>query len=217
MTGEEPAVTVAGLADGVLTRERALPQPGGRDPAPGDLALLQSFVNTHFDLVDEWGADRLSTPERLARWLGDRGLLTQDSRLGRADLEHALGLREGLRELARANRDRSFRPDSALVERINQVAGRAPVALVTSARGVILTPRAETDLDAGLGVLLAIAGHAMIDGGWGRLKACPGDHCGWVFYDHSRNNSGRWCSMAVCGGRTKARAHYRRRRGRGPG
>jgi predicted RNA-binding Zn ribbon-like protein len=52
----------------------------------------------------------------------------------------------------------------------------------------------------------------MIDGRWQRMKACPGEHCGWVFYDHSRNNSGRWCSMAVCGGRTKARAHYRRQR-----
>jgi predicted RNA-binding Zn ribbon-like protein len=66
--------------------------------------------------------------------------------------------------------------------------------------------------------LLAIALRAMIDGRWQRLKTCPGEHCGWVFYDHSRNNSGRWCSMAVCGGRTKARTHYQRRlRTRGPG
>ena len=50
------------------------------------------------------------------------------------------------------------------------------------------------------------------DGSWARLKVCPGVDCGWVFYDHSRNNSSRWCSMAVCGGRTKARSHYRRRR-----
>jgi predicted RNA-binding Zn ribbon-like protein len=60
--------------------------------------------------------------------------------------------------------------------------------------------------------LLAILAEAMVDGSWQRLKACPGRHCGWVFYDHSRNNSGRWCSMSVCGGREKARAHYHRQR-----
>jgi predicted RNA-binding Zn ribbon-like protein len=43
------------------------------------------------------------------------------------------------------------------------------------------------------------------------LKACPGRHCGWAFYDHSRNQSARWCSMQICGDREKARAYYRRR------
>jgi predicted RNA-binding Zn ribbon-like protein len=52
----------------------------------------------------------------------------------------------------------------------------------------------------------------MLDGTWRRLKVCPGDHCGWAFYDHSRNQTGRWCSMSVCGGRAKARAHYHRHR-----
>lgn len=61
------------------------------------------------------------------------------------------------------------------------------------------------------GALLAIAAAAIADGSWSRLKVCPGPHCGWLFYDHSRNRSGRWCSMAVCGGREKARTHYRRR------
>jgi predicted RNA-binding Zn ribbon-like protein len=68
-------------------------------------------------------------------------------------------------------------------------------------------------LDAALGVVLAIAARGMLDGTWERLKICPGDDCGWAFYDHSRNRSGRWCSMLVCGGRAKARTHYQRHRG----
>jgi predicted RNA-binding Zn ribbon-like protein len=68
-----------------------------------------------------------------------------------------------------------------------------------------------TGLDRALGVVLAITGRAMLDGTWRRLKTCPGHDCGWAFYDHSRNQTGRWCSMSVCGGRAKARAHYRRR------
>ena len=69
-----------------------------------------------------------------------------------------------------------------------------------------------TGVAGALGLILALAAQAMLEGTWGRLKICPGDHCGWAFYDNSRNQTGRWCSMSVCGGRAKARAHYRRRR-----
>jgi predicted RNA-binding Zn ribbon-like protein len=41
-----------------------------------------------------------------------------------------------------------------------------------------------------------------------RLGACPA--CGWLFLDISRNGRRRWCSMATCGAREKARRHYRR-------
>jgi hypothetical protein len=34
-------------------------QPGGRSPAPGELGLVQAFINTHYDLVDEHGAELL--------------------------------------------------------------------------------------------------------------------------------------------------------------
>lgn len=43
-----------------------------------------------------------------------------------------------------------------------------------------------------------------------RLKQCG--HCGWLFLDRSRNRSRLWCDMAVCGNRTKAGRHYRRRK-----
>ena len=44
-----------------------------------------------------------------------------------------------------------------------------------------------------------------------RLKRCPGSgDCGWVFIDTSKNSSRRWCSMAGCGNRAKARRHTRR-------
>jgi predicted RNA-binding Zn ribbon-like protein len=58
----------------------------------------------------------------------------------------------------------------------------------------------------------AFAATAIADGSWRRLKVCPGEDCGWAFYEHSRNRTGRWCSMAVCGGHAKARSHYRRLR-----
>ncbi|WP_210767789.1 CGNR zinc finger domain-containing protein [Cellulomonas humilata] len=45
-----------------------------------------------------------------------------------------------------------------------------------------------------------------------RLKACANPDCQWVYYDGSRNRSGRWCSMTECGDVMKARAYRQRSR-----
>ncbi|MFW6088609.1 MAG: CGNR zinc finger domain-containing protein [Gemmatimonadota bacterium] len=45
-----------------------------------------------------------------------------------------------------------------------------------------------------------------------RVKVCAADDCGWFFVDVSRNRSRRWCDMAGCGNRDKAR-RYRARHG----
>jgi predicted RNA-binding Zn ribbon-like protein len=44
-----------------------------------------------------------------------------------------------------------------------------------------------------------------------RVKQCPGDRCGWLFVDESRNRSRRWCDSRECGNRERVRAHYQRR------
>jgi predicted RNA-binding Zn ribbon-like protein len=48
-------------------------------------------------------------------------------------------------------------------------------------------------------------------GQWSRVKTCARDSCRWVFFDHSRNRSGRWCSMRVCGNREKTAAYRARK------
>jgi predicted RNA-binding Zn ribbon-like protein len=50
----------------------------------------------------------------------------------------------------------------------------------------------------------------MTDGTWKRLKACRNHGCRWAFYDYSKNRSGSWCSMQLCGNRTKTRSYRRR-------
>ena len=77
------------------------PQPGGRKPAPGGLGLVQAFVNTHFDLEYEHGADLLKTPASLVAWLEQHRMVDPGTAADRHDLERALALREGLRQLAR--------------------------------------------------------------------------------------------------------------------
>ncbi|KUL31757.1 CGNR zinc finger domain-containing protein [Actinoplanes awajinensis] len=44
----------------------------------------------------------------------------------------------------------------------------------------------------------------------GRLRPCGNPECRLFLIDHSKPNSARWCSMAVCGNRMKARRHYGR-------
>jgi predicted RNA-binding Zn ribbon-like protein len=42
------------------------------------------------------------------------------------------------------------------------------------------------------------------------IRACPGHDCGWLFLDPRGRR--RWCTMAVCGNRAKARRHAARTR-----
>jgi predicted RNA-binding Zn ribbon-like protein len=44
----------------------------------------------------------------------------------------------------------------------------------------------------------------------GRLRPCANGECHLFLIDHRKANSARWCSMAACGNRMKARRHYQR-------
>lgn len=46
----------------------------------------------------------------------------------------------------------------------------------------------------------------------GRLKVCPGETCGWLFIDTSKNRSRHWCSMRTCGNAAKVRRFRERNR-----
>ena len=40
------------------------------------------------------------------------------------------------------------------------------------------------------------------------LRRCANEACLWLFLDASKNATRRWCDMASCGNRAKARRHY---------
>nr|WP_228495171.1 CGNR zinc finger domain-containing protein [Clavibacter sp. VKM Ac-2873] len=44
----------------------------------------------------------------------------------------------------------------------------------------------------------------------GRLRPCANAECELFLVDHSRPGTAKWCSMATCGNRMKARAHAQR-------
>jgi predicted RNA-binding Zn ribbon-like protein len=45
-----------------------------------------------------------------------------------------------------------------------------------------------------------------------RVRECASDTCAWLFLDRSRNGRRKWCDMASCGNRAKARRYYARHR-----
>lgn len=170
---------------------------------------MQRFVNSRWDLEHEH-EEQLGSPSELADWLAEHDLLEPGTRLTAADLRRALDVREGLRALLFVNNGADA--DRPAIERLNRAVQRAPLSVSFGPAGPPAFTAPGRDLDGALASLASIVAVAQIDGTWSRLKACRGVHCGWAFYDHSRNRSGNWCSMSVCGSRAKAREYRRRRR-----
>ncbi|MBI5106527.1 MAG: CGNR zinc finger domain-containing protein [Solirubrobacterales bacterium] len=179
-------------------------QPGGRPPAPGRLALVQAYGNAFWDL-DAGGVDEWADLAAYRAWLAARGF---GATAAEEDRAAAIAIREALRDLARANHDDAPPPPAALA--ILDRAG-ATARIRFGAEGAVHEALGEGHA-AATGLVLAVVAEAMADGTWSRLKACPGPHCGWMFYDASRNRSSHWCSMRICGNRVKGQAFRARQR-----
>ena len=57
-----------------------------------------------------------------------------------------------------------------------------------------------------LGPIALSALNLLVDADFSRIKQCHSNHCGWLFYDNTKNKSRQWCDMSVCGNRAKASA-----------
>jgi predicted RNA-binding Zn ribbon-like protein len=179
-----------------------------RRQAPGDLERVRQFVNTR-----QIGhvSDRIDEPRALVAWLEEQELASPGVRATRADVAHAAALREALRAMLVAHN--SSPPASASEDArraLDDAAQRARLRLrFTDDGGASLAPEAG-GVNGALGRLVAIVHDSIAQGTWGRLKACREHDCEWAFYDHTKNRSGAWCSMQVCGNRAKARAFRER-------
>jgi len=173
-------------------------------PAPHRLDLVIDFVNS-FDL--EAGTEQLSDPAGLAVWLTGRGLLAAGEHATRGQLTEAIELREALRREMLTN---NGGPDDGEAGRQLEATARRGELSVRFGDGTARLEPCAGGLDGALAALLAPVAEAMSDGTWARVKACRADECHWAFYDFSRNRSGTWCDMAVCGNREKVRAYRER-------
>jgi predicted RNA-binding Zn ribbon-like protein len=180
-----------------------------RDRVPDELGVVIDFVNT---LDVETGVDEIADPAVLSSWLSARGLQDTDAPESRAGLRRTIALREALRSLMLANNGGAVEP-GAWAE-LEQAAARGSLRAHFGADGGARLDADGAGVDAALARLLVPVFNSIRDGSWHRAKACRAADCQWAFYDRSRNRSGVWCDMAVCGNREKVRAFRERSPGR---
>jgi len=178
-----------------------------REKAGGSIGLVQAFVNT-VDL--ESGPEELTDPGRLAEWLAAHDLGAAGATADDSDLGHAIAMREALRGVIGANSGGTVFPVDLAT--LNQAAASSKLRPRFGSDG-----RARLEPEAGgvtgaLGRIVAAAFAAMDDEDWGRLKLCSSPTCRWAYFDRSRNYSSRWCTMASCGNRAKAKRFRQQRK-----
>jgi predicted RNA-binding Zn ribbon-like protein len=178
-----------------------------RETATGLLGLVQAFVNT-VDLED--GTEQLGDPNALSAWLVARGLMAPGQPGSEADLKHAIAVREAIRGIIGGNSGAPIYPVD--VATLN---GAVAASRLRPRFGPGAKARLEPDaagVEGALGRIVAAVFAAMSGEDWSRLKLCGSNSCRWAFYDQSRNHSSRWCRMASCGNRQKAKRFRERAR-----
>jgi predicted RNA-binding Zn ribbon-like protein len=181
-------------------------EPGGRPKAPGRLELLQRFVNSYnHDFPREW--DRIGTKEKAQAWLREKRLVAPGARISEAEVARLRELREAIRALALANH--GGQPAAAATDVVRKAASAARLRVAIDDAGRTALEPEPRGVDGAVAALLAILHEAQLTGDWSRLKGCR--KCGYAFFDRSKNRSGAWCAMSICGNRTKNRTYHRRR------
>ncbi|MFD5057829.1 MULTISPECIES: CGNR zinc finger domain-containing protein [unclassified Streptomyces] len=157
-------------------------------------ALLELLNTT--PVVNGVVQDQLADPEAAEAWQRAHG------GSGTADEHrHLVQARDALQEVVRGSR-----PATSLAPVLDGVTSRPQV----SSAGV------SWDLDARkerrMAVQAVMTWSALQKAMPGRLRPCANEECRRFLLDRSKTNKARWCSMAVCGNRMKARRHYQRTR-----
>ncbi|HYT13824.1 MAG TPA: CGNR zinc finger domain-containing protein [Candidatus Nitrosopolaris sp.] len=178
-----------------------------RDTAPGVLGIVQAFVNT-VDLQD--GPEEMSNPDALGIWLAAHELLEPGAPVSEADLRHAIAVREAIRGVIGGNNGGRIYPLD--IATLNEASAASRLRARFGADGKARLEPEAGGVAGAMGRVVAAVFTAMADEHWTRLKLCGSPTCRWAFYDSSRNHSSRWCTMATCGNRQKARRFRERAR-----
>jgi len=186
-------------------------------------ALCLDFVNT-WAYHESAHTDKLGTAPAVAAFARQAKLLSQaeadslanqvaaDPKLADELLRRARSLRDTLYSLfsSQAAGEPLPREDLEGLNREVAQAYRSP-HLRTDRQGVHLAWAQTHSLAArALAPVVRSAVELMTGPQFEHVRQCDGSTCSWLFIDHSRNHSRRWCSMRTCGNRAKARRHYRR-------
>jgi len=180
--------------------------------------LILDFVNTS-PLIDGQPTELLPDVSALARWLVAAGLSAPSlldawkaaqSKAHSKDMKALLAFREFVRsELRRMERGAVVTPE--FVECVNQHLQRHPLASQLSmqkggiSKGISFSPKRPSDV---FGPLAEDTAQLLTERDPRRLRKCSS--CALHFLDTSKKGTRRWCSMAMCGNRSKVAAYARR-------
>ncbi len=185
-----------------------MPQDSSPSLATIDLLggrLCLDFINTANWSGEQVADEYLTDPQALALWAARLGLI------GAAELEGdfaaALPARAALRRLFTSGERRA--EDLALLDRLRS----RPARLTAGPSGRLRLE--EPGIEGLLALIAQSAADLLLSPAAERVKICPGDRCNWLFLDESPSGRRRWCSMAVCGNRAKAKRHYAQQRKEG--
>lgn len=182
------------------------------------------FVNTRIAQNGQ-PMDLLATFSDLVTWLEEARLLNRDDAKqaerkwgrkpeGMQTLDQAREFRASLREMV--ERIATGKPvSSAAIGAINGVLRyRVGYTQVASRSGKFEREFLAESQEANrlLGLLAESASDLLCTCELSLIKQCQNPVCVLFFYDTTKNHARHWCSMSVCGNRTKVAAHYRRHR-----
>jgi predicted RNA-binding Zn ribbon-like protein len=191
---------------------------GGRVPDPdskcaGGVRVVRESIEDYDDLLRWAGFASLVTGPELVRL---REVAAEDPRRAAAVHARAVAFREALYRIGAAvahGRQPTACDGSWLDQEWH--AARDAQRIATQAGRINVTWQEELRLDRLLWPLALDAvelfsgnGDVRLD----RLKQCPGESCGWLFLDTSRNGSRQWCDMRDCGNLAKVRRFRQRLR-----
>ena len=185
----------------------------------GHLAL--DFVNTvAFRADPEKCEDRLQRAEDVLRWvrqaqLADVAAVDSGPRMSAATLRHIRDVREEVFAVFYAIASGDTIPSETLA-RVGKAFHDCGAKRRLSVDGaeVRWTWRASArSSEYVLFPVLSAAIDLLTSASLGAIRQCEAEDCGWLFLDRSNARKRRWCSMADCGNRNKARNHYRREAG----
>ncbi len=146
--------------------------------------------------------ERMGGADELAAWLHER-FEDVDGTVSEGDLRDALALRSAIASaVASVGHGQDVSPEAIDVINLFAATPDIPPSLAGGTRQA-----GRTHARAGQALSeLARETVALLTDGRERFRECAADDCALVFYDESRSNNRRWCSMQRCGNRAKVRA-----------
>ncbi|MGW1912966.1 CGNR zinc finger domain-containing protein [Streptomyces sp. NPDC002076] len=185
----------------------------GLEPAPGGLAFVQDLLNTlsagkprEPDLLQSVEGARTWLDQALKSWSGATNQPAPGIELTAEDVRGLRDFRDDLGQILQYQAGDSVPEPGPAASLIT-----LPTALRLDEHGHIQAEARGTGWRQVASLALIEAYRAQFTDMLRRLKSCRNTRCMTAFYDRSRNNSGVWHDVRVCGNAANLR-NYRARK-----